>query len=384
MGTPHILRARGMLNSRFWRVPATGFRRASRAAIASSLLLGSASTSAGQAVIELVEARGICRDCITFDTVAVLGGDYDGENLLSSSTYVTRWPSGRTFAFDLGAGDPRIRFYTSGGRLESIVGRGGEGPGEYWQPMPVVELPNGRLAVFDDRNGRLSILEADGTFLNSAHFPHEVLLAHPLSDSVLLVNGTVRTRERTGNPFHLVHIDGTILDSFGPEASLLPGAEEPGYRHISVIDERRFLATAMSGRPYRIELWDGRSVRAVWTRAAEWFPERLPPGESGPGVAGLHLDGSRLWTIVDVPDSAYTPAPPGTRVVADAQYRDSRWDTVVELVDLALGEVVASQRFDQHIHRLLWDGTALRLAADDLGGSLYQILALRLRTQPEP
>ena len=230
------------------------------------------------------------------------------------------------------------------------------------------------------------ILEADGTLLNSAHFPHDILLAHPLSDSILLANGTIRTPDRIGLPFHLVHVDGTILGSFGPEASLMSGAEEPGYRYIAVIDERRFLSTAMSGRPYRIELWDGRSLRTVWTRATEWFPEAGPPRRSReirPRVGGLHRDGSRLWTIVTVPDPAYTPAPPGTRVVVDSQYRDSRWDTVVELIDLTLGEVVASQRFDQHILRLLWDGTGLRLGADDLGVPLWQILGLRFRTPPE-
>ena len=229
-------------------------------------------------------------------------------------------------------------------------------------------------------------LEADGTLLNSAHFPHDILLAHPLSDSILLANGTIRTPDRIGLPFHLVHVDGTILGSFGPEASLMSGAEEPGYRYIAVIDERRFLSTAMSGRPYRIELWDGRSLRTVWTRATEWFPEAGPPRRSReirPRVGGLHRDGSRLWTIVTVPDPAYTPAPPGTRVVVDSQYRDSRWDTVVELIDLTLGEVVASQRFDQHILRLLWDGTGLRLGADDLGVPLWQILGLRFRTPPE-
>lgn len=376
-----------MLKTRCRGARAAGFRPATQVAMASILPIATAAASlAGQDLIKLVEVREVCRDCITFDTVAVLGGDYESDNLLSASAYVTRWPSGRTFAADLGAGDPRILVYTSDGRLESVFGRAGEGPGEYWNPMPIVELPGGRVAVFDDRNARLSILEADGTFLNSAHFPHDIQLVHPLSDSILLANGTVRTPERIGIPFHLVHIDGTILRSFGPEASLLPGAEEPGYRYISIIDERRFLSTAMSGRPYRIELWDGRSVRTVWTRATEWFPEEGPPGgsrEIRPRVAGLHRDGSRLWTIVTVPDPAYTPAPPGTRVVVDSQYRDSRWDTVVELIDLSLGEVVASQRFDQHILRLLWDGTALRLGTDDLGVPLWQILALRIRTPQE-
>ena len=55
-----------------------------RAVIAAALLLVAASCGpaesagpAGPEVVELTEAPDLCRDCISFETVAVLGGDYE-------------------------------------------------------------------------------------------------------------------------------------------------------------------------------------------------------------------------------------------------------------------------------------------------------------------
>ena len=350
--------------------------------VSTGLILGNISVGlAAQEIVQLRESADICRDCISFETVAVLGGDYDGDNLLTGSVYVNRGASGRIYVHDIGAGGSEMFFYRVDGQLEFTIRRPGEGPGEYQRPMPIVELPSGRVAVFDQDNVRVSILESDGTFIESNYFPHRISWAHPVTDSVLLVSASIRTPELAGIPFHLVHLGGTILDSFGPEASLMPGAEGVGRRHVIVLDEGRFLSTSASGRPYRIELWDGRSIQRVWTREAEWFPRRPTRGNDGnisPHVSGISGDGSRLWTIVSVPDPSWTPSPPGTRVPQSGEVLDNRFDTVVEVIDLNANEVVATQRFDQFVFGLLSGETALRLTADDLGVPLWLIQSLQL------
>lgn len=161
----------------------------------------------------------------------------------------------------------------------------------------------------------------------------------------------------------------------------MPGAEGVGRRHIIVLDEGRFLSTSASGRPYRIELWNGRSIQKVWTREAEWFPRRTTrrnDGNISPYVSGISGDGSRLWTIVSVPDPSWTPSPPGTRVPQSGEALDNRFDTVVEVIDLNANEIVATQRFDQYVFGLLSGETALRLTADDLGVPLWQIRSLKI------
>ena len=272
-------------------------RRVLPVVVSTGLILGNVSVGlAAQEVVQLRESADICRDCISFETVAVLGGDYDGDNLLTGSVHVNR-------------------------------------------------------------------------------------------GSVLLVSASIRTPELAGIPFHLVHLRGTILDSFGPEASLMPGAEGGGRRHIIVLDEGRFLSTSASGRPYRIELWNGRSIQRVWTREAEWFPRRPTRGNDGnisPHVSGISGDGSRLWTIVSVPDPSWTPSPPGTRVSQSGEVLDNRFDTVVEVIDLNANEIVATQRFDQYVFGLLSGETVLRLTADDLGVPLWLIRSLKIHAVHGP
>lgn len=358
-------------------------RRVLPVVVSTGLILGNVSVGlVAQEVVQLRESADICRDCIRFETVAVLGGDYDGDNLLTGSVYVNRGASGRIYVHDFGAGGSEMFFYRADGQLEFTIRRSGEGPGEYQRPMPIVELPSGRVAVFDEDNVRVSILERDGTFIESNYFPHRISWALPVSDSVLLVSASIRTPELAGIPFHLVHLRGTILESFGPEASLMPGAEGVGRRHVIVLDDGRFLSTSASGRPYRIELWNGRSIERVWTREAEWFPlrtTRRDDGKVSPHLAGISGDGSHLWTIVPVPDPSWTPSPPGTRIAQSGDALDNRFDTMVEVIDLNTNEIVATQRFDQYVFGLLSGETALRLTADDLGVPLWLIQSLTIR-----
>lgn len=58
---------------------------------------------------------------------------------------------------------PIIRHYDRDGRFLRDVGRMGEGPGEYGDAVLGMQLDrNGRLAVYDARNGRVNFYETDG------------------------------------------------------------------------------------------------------------------------------------------------------------------------------------------------------------------------------
>ena len=98
-----------------------------------------------------------------------------------------------------------------------------------------------------------------------------------------------------------------------------------------------------------------------------------------PYVTGIYLDGRLLWTLVILQDPEWVPPPPGSRVEQSHAAATSRFNTVVEVIDLTAGEVVASQQFDAAISKLFLDGTAEHLGADELGVPLWEILSLRLR-----
>ena len=339
----------------------------------------------GQDVIRLTEARDMCRDCISFETVAVLGGDYDSEDLLTLGVAMNRAASGRTFVHDFGAGPTVTYFYDPEGELEVVIRKPGEGPGEYSYPTQTVELPGGRLVVVDRDNLRLSLLESDGTFVESGRFPHGFKsVPQPISDSVLLTAAHIPTPERIGVPYHLIHVDGTILESFGPEVALAPGAEDIGWRYIDLIDaDHRFLVAHR--RSYRIERWEGRSATKVWIREADWFEGQVTiQGNRTPkaSIEGVHLDGERLWTLSAVVDPDYEWPSPETRMTVTPEFDNAVADYVIEVIDLATNEVIASQWFDENMRDLYPDGTAAHWRTDELGVPRYEIRALKLKARP--
>ena len=368
---------------------ATGGRRVPSPVVASAvgMLLAAVATGLrGQDVVRLTEARDMCRDCISFETVAVLGGDYDSDDLLSLGVAMNRAASGRTFVHDFGVGPTEIYFYGPAGELEVAIRRPGDGPGEYRDPKQTVELPGGRLVVFDRGNLRLSLLESDGTFVESGRFPlpHGLKsVAQAINDSVLLVAAHIPTPGRIGIPYHLIHVDGTILESFGPEVALAPGAEDIGWRYIRLIDGDRFLVAHR--RSYRIERWETRSATRVWLREADWFEGQVTiqgKKTARASIEGIHFDGRHLWTLSAVADPDYEWPSPETRIAVTPEFDNAVADYVVEVIDLEANEVIASQWFDENMRDLYPDGTAVHWRTDELGVPRYEIRALKLNAGP--
>jgi hypothetical protein len=98
-----------------------GFRAASPAVVACLLHALPHSATVGQEHIVVTESRNMCRNCIGVEIVAVLGGDYDGDDLLSAGVDMFRGPTGRTTSMTSGQGRPRS---SSTSRTAVPFGRG--------------------------------------------------------------------------------------------------------------------------------------------------------------------------------------------------------------------------------------------------------------------
>jgi hypothetical protein len=70
-------------------------------------------------------------------------------------------PDGSVYVSDIQI--PLIRRYDADGNHVADIGRGGQGPGEYGQVAVMRVLDDGRLAIFDPTNMRLTYFDADGT-----------------------------------------------------------------------------------------------------------------------------------------------------------------------------------------------------------------------------
>lgn len=92
-------------------------------------------------------------------------------------------PDGRIYVLD-GHG-PVVRMYAPDGSYLQDIGREGEGPGEYKRPdSGLAFLPGGQLALRDPGNGRISVYEAGGAYVDS----------WPIAGSMNTSNPMVATR----------------------------------------------------------------------------------------------------------------------------------------------------------------------------------------------
>ena len=62
---------------------------------------------------------------------------------------------------------PVIRMYDARGKFVRNVGRKGQGPGEYESLAGIQPLPDGRIAIWDNRNGRITLYTASGDLAGS-------------------------------------------------------------------------------------------------------------------------------------------------------------------------------------------------------------------------
>ncbi|MGD2045715.1 MAG: hypothetical protein PVJ80_11795 [Gemmatimonadota bacterium] len=105
----------------------------------------------------------------------VIGGNAaDPDQQLWGVRHTTKLPDGSIAIANAGANE--LRVYDAAGRLVRTSGGTGAGPGEFRMMVAVFHAPGDSLAVADIQNGRISILDSDGTFSRSV----------PLTDGSLL------------------------------------------------------------------------------------------------------------------------------------------------------------------------------------------------------
>ena len=89
----------------------------------------------------------------------------DDTSLFGEVSEVEVGLDGRIYAFDYTAN--MLFLFDSSGALVRKVGRKGSGPGEFSSGNGMVVLPDGRVAIWDAGNARISFLSADGELATS-------------------------------------------------------------------------------------------------------------------------------------------------------------------------------------------------------------------------
>lgn len=82
-------------------------------------------------------------------------------------------PTGNILVLDAApnGANPLLRLYTVTGQFIRRVGSVGAGPGEYRRPSCVATFPDGRFALYDRANARITIYSSEGAYLESWRVP---------------------------------------------------------------------------------------------------------------------------------------------------------------------------------------------------------------------
>lgn len=311
-------------------------------------------TSAGTAQTRELR-QGSCVCDIVLRKTATLGEEGPG----AVGTFLTGARSSDGLFHVVSLEEPYVvKVFSPEGDYMHSIGRRGEGPLEFQLIRQVIA--SGDSVLLFDRTGRVEVVSSNGTRRHGYRVPR--LIGAAVTNSGLVINSDVRTAHQVGIPLHLVR-DGEIVRSFGSvDGAFRQDTRWPGWRRITRGGPNGVWTTALT--QYKLEHWtlDGR-LRQAYTRTAYSFdptarigdPDAPPPAV----IADIEMRGHpTLFVLVTVPDRSWRDGlrrdrshPDGPRWVIDDFH--AYFDTVIELVDVDRGLVLATKRVDEYIPRFL-------------------------------
>ncbi|HUF69038.1 MAG TPA: 6-bladed beta-propeller [Longimicrobiales bacterium] len=282
----------------------------------------------------------------------------------------------------------RIVLFRPDGRLDRVVGRRGEGPGEFQfitaayidhdNRLRIVDVGLRRETVFDDTLGIVDIVRIPELMVHS-------VASGP--DGSVYYNADRRTSEAVGLPIHTI-AGGSVTNSFGDETAIQrPDAPWLGQRAMAPVDGGVWIARRTH---YRLEHWtvDGQRLAAM-DRNASWFEPYLmrapitPGAPPQPWVTALQMtrDGV-LLVVVTVPASDFPQRLDvlerrPDNVVYDLGDCSAFSDTLIEAIDPLRHKVLWSWRYKGCLDGLLGD-MAYGYRIDDRGVPRIDVFRLTL------
>lgn len=314
-----------------------------------------------------------CADCeIRLVEEAVLRGPHvDLTFVVSKGTHGYYLASRRT-------APGQVVVFDSTGEESDLIGRRGSGPGEYQYVRAVVPVAKDSIAIFDEMNRRITLL--DSAYNVARTLPLAVRLeergALLLPDGTWVLAGQVPTPERFGYPLHRVDEEGKLTSSF----------ELAAVRSATVMVPAAHIARLVNGKIWSVPFheyvfyeWEGSTdTPRRFVRQADWF---RPLGEPSPSPT---IDEREVYA--EPPPSRITDfqsAGPGrfwviVHTISQKDWRDARKtadmpdpvpliETVIELVDLTRKRVITRHRFTQYVIGFLDGDTVFGYREDESG-----------------
>jgi hypothetical protein len=288
-------------------------------------------------------------------------GDRDGPGFLGLPADVGHRKNGEWVVTDQ-TNRTEVKFFGADGVWLRTLGRAGDGPGEFRWALTLAVEPNDGLRVFDGRLGRITEYSPDLRVNGTAPGPQQAFSMAFLSGGRLVFAAQRNTRAGIGLPLHLMDPTGRIVHSFGAD----PPITEWGNPHKvwrTVAPSRDSAVWAAHLTEYQVERWTLMGARThTFLGEVSWFKPQARFGRgSGPdappagGLFRIRADPQgRLWLAFLVPDLQWksaltsTTGPSGQTRWVSRDY-NLLYDTIIEVVDVEKGRVIASGRHPSSI-----------------------------------
>lgn len=383
----------------FWWRACRRFRGPAASMLAVCLgLLGRVTDLEGQVGdATLIREPGACSECRIVMERELRLGDRQGEGLLGDRGGLYRLPDGRYLAVTFPESH-RVQVFDPTGTWLEAFGRRGHGPGEWGSVGQLLSSTNA-VYVHDIGRARIHVLDHEFRRIGEFALPYTRLggSAQVVGDTLIVFSqAALPAPELMGVLYHLVDMDGRHVRSFGEtDGPVDPWSAEEHARRIHYAGHGILWAVSVriqEGR-YRLERWSLETGRLLgrWVREGPGLrpPESLGAVPEGllppsPSVRYLTTDGNGLlWVFSTVPVPDWQDGM--TRTTDGAGWRmddpNRVYDTVIDVIDPAKGQLLATRRFEGSATWSLLDGTPripVRVV-DAAGHNFYEVWRLELR-----
>lgn len=346
--------------------------------------LGSATLGAQERVV--VSDAPSCECELEIQRVTTIQ-DPDGRAGLSRPLVVDRTATGDYLVVPASRQGAVLRF-DGRGRYMGMVGRPGQGPEKFGAVLRIGPGWGDSTLVLDAGNRRLAVLDRGLNVTRTVRLPVVGGWFGPVDGGGLLLLGGIR-RGRSGSADRLFLLD----PSMDVEMSFLPNSGGP---NTDVASLRRRMSVPRNGwvavshwNRYVVEVWsvNGERVRTI-IREPEWFPNAQEEEADGPRIKQetpqIDSEG-HLWTLSHVADEDWRESTGQVRTVYGRAVegvppgaQNGYYDSVVEVIDLDSGTLVASSQVDPHLTYLSEGGYAFSYREDREGYPSIDVWQLRV------
>jgi hypothetical protein len=203
---------------------------------------------------------------------------------------IDRAEDGRLLVGDVSEGN--VKLFAPDGRLLKIIGRKGEGPGEFTAPRYPRFGPDGLIYVADAQNPRVQVFDAAGRLLRATRIDGFSLLEGfvPLSNGNYLL-----AVHRESDPRVLAEVEpgGRVVREMLPIGKVRP-AGQPDHTlwknvrtvFMDVAGDTAYVSNSLSDTIWAVHLASGEVERTHLSLPPEYV-RPAPPREPPPDIAGL-------------------------------------------------------------------------------------------------